>query len=144
MKKMQSDIRKAIKQYDRCKEAYEKAMKNLVSLKVLEEVQRLDDADQLRLNLREVTQSGAYISGIQKALLFIRDRCICGKKSISKDDMMVLKATIELGLSSKIAAERLVVGEWGNIKYCPVKDKKGNVTGYEAKFYVITQNIVEL
>ena len=66
------------------------------------------------------------------------------KKSISRDDMMILKATIELALSSKIAAERLVVGEWGNIRYHPIKDKKGNVTGYEAKFYVITQNIVEI
>lgn len=144
MRKLQSDIRKATKFYNRAKEQYENAMESLVSLKVLEEVQRLDDADQLRLNLREVTQSGAYISGIQKALLFIRDRCICGKKSISKDDMMILKATIELALSSKIAAERLVVGEWGNIKYIPIKDKKGNTTGYEAKFYVKTTHIVEL
>ena len=144
MKKLKSDIRNATKKYNLCKEAYEKAMENLVSLKVLEEVQRLDDTDKLKLNLREVTQSGAYISGIQKALLFIRDNCIGNKKSISKDDMMILKATIELALSSKIAAERLVVGEWGNVKYCPVKDNKGNITGYKAKFYVITQNIVEL
>lgn len=144
MKKLQSDIRKATKQYNRCKEAYDKAMENLVSLKVLEEVQRLDDAAKLKLNLREVIQYGAYISGIQKALLFIRDRCICGKKSISRDDTMILKATIELALSSKIATERLVAGEWGNIRYHPIKDKKGNVTGYEAKFYVITQNIVEI
>ena len=144
MRKLKSDIRKAVTSYFKYKRLYDEAMENLVSLKVLEEVQRLDDPDRLELNLRNVTQSGAYLSGIQKALLFIRDRCICGRKSMSKDDMMVLKATIELALSSKIAAERVVVGEWGNIRYRPVKDRKGNVTGYDAKFYVITKNIVEL
>lgn len=144
MRKLKSDIRKAVKSYFKYKRLYEEAMENLASLKVLEEVQRLDDADKLKLNLREVVQYGAYISGIQKALLFIRDRCILDSKSISKDRLMHLKANIELALSSKIAAERLVVGEWGNIKYRPVKDKKGNVTGYKANFYVITKNIVEL
>lgn len=144
MRKLQSDIRRAAGRYEKCKAAYERAMEDLASLKALEEVQRLDDADRLELNLRDVTQSGAYLSGIQKALLFVRDRFVCDKKTISKDDVMIMKATIELALSSKIAAERVVVGEWGNIRYRPVKDRKGNVTGYDAKFYVITKNIVEL
>lgn len=144
MRKLQSDIRRAAGRYEKCRAAYERAMEDLASLKALEEVQRLDDADRLELNLRDVTQSGAYLSGIQKALLFVRDRCVCDKKTISKDDVMIMKATIELALSSKIAAERLVVGEWQNIKYYPVKDRKGNTTGYKAKFYVITENIVEL
>ena len=144
MRKLKSDIRKAVKSYFKYKRLYEEAMENLASLKVLEEVQRLDDADSLKLDLRKVAQYGAYISGIQKALLFIRDRCICDSKSISKDSLMHLKANIELALSSKIAAERLVVGEWGNVIYHPVKDKKGNVTGYKANFYVTTKNIVEL
>ena len=51
MRKLKSDIRKAVKSYIKYKRLYDEAIENLVSLKVLEEVQRLDDADKLKLNL---------------------------------------------------------------------------------------------
>lgn len=56
---------------------------------------------------------------------------------------MRLKADIRLALKLKLWADR-IIGGWNDIRYVPIKDKKGKVTGYEVKPYVKVPHIVEL
>ena len=143
MRKLQSDINEATKFYNRSKETYERAMGRLVSLKEMEEAVRLDEAGKLKVNLRNTVQYGTYLNGVQAAFCWLDSVYLSGGKALSRDDVMRLKANIRLALKSKLWADR-IIGGWNDIRYEPIKDKKGNVTGYEAKPYVKIPHIVEL
>ena len=143
MRKLQSDINKATKLYNLSKKQYERAMEKLVSLKEMEETVRLDEAGKLKVNLRNVFLYGAYLNGVQAAFCWLDNVYLSGRKNLLRDDAMRLKADIRLALKSKLWADR-IIGGWNDIRYVPIKDKKGKVTGYEVKPYVKVPHIVEL
>lgn len=118
-------------------------MENLVSLKEMEEIDRLDKAGELKLNLTRIAHYGAYLSGAQAALRWImRNGFFADGKAISKDSVLREKAIIELALKSKMNTDRLL-GDYPNVNQSPIYDKKGKLVGYEAKFYMVANVIVE-
>ena len=138
MKKLESDIKRATKKYERAKAEYEKARDALQSLVELKEVERMDEQG-VKPNLVNVMQYGAYLHGIQMACNKIRNDWFTmdntGKLS-KKDDRLVFEAVLEKVIESKLDAERWI-GESTNMMFEPVeRDKKGNVTKYKASFYI--------
>lgn len=134
MRKLESDIRKAVKMYNQYKSLFERAQERLVGLKVLEAAQELDDANKLKIDLRVVTQYGAYLSGARMAFLRIGEWYFSEGRSMTRDDVLHAKATIDLAVKSKLNTDRVLDGDCG-VRYSPVKDGKGRIVGYEARFY---------
>lgn len=138
MRKLESDIKRATKKYEKAKAEYEKArdaLQNLVDLKVVE----LMDEQGIRPNLKNVMQYGAYLHGIQLACAKIRHDWFMGdntNKLAKKDERLILEAVLGKVLESKLDAERWI-GEGTSMIFEPVeRDKKGNATKYKASFYV--------
>ena len=138
MRKLESDIKRATKRYERAKAEYEKARDALQSLVELKEVERMDEQG-VKPNLVNVMQYGAYLHGIQMACNKIRNDYFKGDNANSigkKDNRLIFEAILEKVLESKLDAERWI-DEGTNMMFEPVeRDKKGNVTKYKAKFYV--------
>lgn len=138
MRKLESDIQRATKKYERAKAEYEKARDALHSLVELKEVERMDEQG-VKPNLQNVMQYGAYLHGIQMACNKIRNDWFKGdsaKNLAKKEQRAVLESVLEKVLESKLDAERWI-SESTNMMFEPVeRDKKGNVTKYKAKFYV--------
>lgn len=138
MRKLESDIKRATKKYERAKAEYEKARDALQSLVDLKEVERMDEQG-VKPNLVNVMQYGAYLHGIQMAYNKIRNDWFKGDSAndlSKKNNRLVLEAVLEKVLESKLDAERWI-GEGTNMMFEPVElDKKGNVTKYKASFYV--------
>ena len=138
MRKLESDIRKAAKKYERAKAEYEKARDSLQSLVELKEVERMDEQG-VKPNLQNVMQYGAYLHGIQMACNKIRNDWFKGDSAnnlAKKEQRAVLDAVLEIVLKSKLDAERWI-SESTNMMFEPVElDKKGNVTKYKASFYI--------
>lgn len=138
MRKLESDINRATKKYERAKAEYEKAREALQSLIELKEVERMDEQG-VKPNLQNVMQYGAYLHGIQMACNKIRNDWFTTDNAgelEKKDDRLVFEAVLEKVLESKLDAERWI-GESTNMMFDPVeRDKKGNVTKYKASFYI--------
>lgn len=138
MRKLESDIKRATKKYERVKAEYEKARDALHSLVELKEVELLDEQG-VKPNLVNVMQYGAYLHGVQMACNKIRNDWFIGdnnNKLSKKEERAVLEAVLEKVLESKLDAERWI-GDSTNMMFELVeRDKKGNVTKYKAKFYV--------
>lgn len=138
MKKLESDIQRATKKYERAKAEYEKARDALQSIIELKEVERMDEQG-VKPNLVNVMQYGAYLHGIQMACNKIRNDWFKGDSAnnlAKKEQRAVLESVLEIVSKSKLDAERWI-GESTNMMFEPVeRDKKGNVTKYKAKFYV--------
>lgn len=137
MKKLQSDLRRAQRKYDHCKQEYEKAREELERLVTLEEVERLD-ALGVRPELHRVSIYGAFLGGVRKALCKILNDCFLDKESSglkSADDRLTFKAMLQLATQSPLSADRWI-GEDMNMMFEPVRDKKGRVTEYRACWYV--------
>lgn len=138
MKKLESDIKRATKKYDRAKAEYEKARDALQNFVELKEIERLDEKG-VKPNLVNVMQYGAYLHGIQMACNKIRSDWFKGDSTnnlAKKERRAVLEAVLEIVLRSKLDAERWI-SESSNMMFEPVeRDKKGNPTKYKSKFYV--------
>lgn len=138
MRKLESDIKRATKKYERAKAEYEKSREALQSLVDLKEVERMDEKG-VKPNLQNVMQYGTYLHGIQMACNKIRNDWFTmdnAGKLAKKDDRLVFEAVLEKVLESKLDAERWI-GESTNMMFEPVeRDKKGNVTKYKARFYI--------
>lgn len=138
MKKLESDIKRATKKYERAKAEYEKAREELQYLVDMKLVDKVDERG-VEPDLANVMQYGAYIHGIQMACNKIHNDWFKGDIANSlakKEQRAVLEAVLEKVLESKLNAERWI-GESTNMMFEPVeRDKKGNVTKYKAKFYV--------
>lgn len=138
MRKLESDIQRATKKYERAKTEYEKSRDDLQSLVELKEVERMDEQG-VKPNFQNVMQYGSYLHGIQMACNKIRNDWFKGDSANSlakKERRAVLEAVLEIVLKSKLDAERWI-SESTNMMFEPVeRDKKGNVTKYKAKFYV--------
>lgn len=138
MRKLESDIKRATKKYERAKEEYEKSCDALRSLVDLKEVKRMDEQG-VKPNLVNVMQYGAYLHGIQMACNKIRNDWFTtdnAGKLAKKDDRLVFEAILEKVLESKLDAERWI-GGGTSMMFEPVeRDKKGNVTKYKASFYI--------
>lgn len=138
MRKLESDIKRATKKYEKAKAEYEKArdaLQYLVDMKLVEKV----DERGVEPNLVNVMQYGAYLHGAQMACAKIRHdwfKMDNASKLAKKDDRLVFEAVLEKVLESKLDAERWI-GEGTNMMFEPVeRDKKGNVTKYKASFYI--------
>ena len=138
MKKLESDINRATKKYDRAKAEYEKARDALQNFVELKEVERLDEKG-VKPNLVNVMQYGAYLHGVQMACNKIYNDWFKGDNAnnLSKKEARAsLDAVLEIVLKSKLDAERWI-GESTNMMLEPVeRDKKGNPTKYKASWYV--------
>ena len=138
MKKLESDIQRATKKYERAKTEYEKArneLQYLIDMKLVEKV----DKRGVEPDLANVMQYGAYLHGIQMACNKIRNDWFKGDSAnnlAKKERRAVLESVLEIVLKSKLDAERWI-SDSTNMMFEPVeRDKKGNVTKYKAKFYV--------
>ena len=138
MKKLESDIQRATKKYERAKTEYEKArneLQYLIDMKLVEKV----DKRGVEPDLANVMQYGAYLHGIQMACNKIRNDWFKGDSAnnlAKKERRAVLESVLEIVLKSKLDAERWI-GESTNMVFEPVeRDKKGNVTKYKASFYI--------
>lgn len=138
MKKLESDIQRATKKYERAKTEYEKArneLQYLIDMKLVEKV----DKRGVEPDLANVMQYGAYLHGIQMACNKIRNDWFKGDSAnnlAKKERRALLDAVLEIVLKSKLDAERWI-SDSTNMMFEPVeRDKKGNVTKYKAKFYV--------
>lgn len=138
MRKLESDIRRATKKYERAKAEYEKAREELQYLVDMKLVEKVDERG-VEPDLANVMQYGAYLHGVQMACNKIRNDYFKGDNANSigkKDNRLIFEAILEKVLESKLDAERWI-GEGTNMMFEPVeRDKKGNVTKYKAKFYV--------
>lgn len=138
MRKLESDIKRATKKYEKAKAEYEKSRDALKSLVELKKVERMDEQG-IKPNLVNVMQYGAYLHGIQMACAKIRHDWFMGdneNKLAKKEQRAILEAVLEKVLQSKLDAERWI-GEGTNMMFEPVEfDKKGNVTKYKASFYI--------
>lgn len=138
MRKLESDIKRATKNYERAKAEYEKAREELQYLVDIKLVKKVDERG-VEPDLANVMQYGAYLHGIQMACNKIRNDWFKGDSAndlSKKNNRLVLEAVLEKVLESKLDAERWI-GESTNMMFEPVeRDKKGNVTKYKAKFYV--------
>lgn len=138
MKKLEADIKRAKKKYERAKAEYGKAREALQSLVELKEVERMDEQG-IKPNLVKVMQYGAYLHGIQRTCAKIRHDWFMGdneNKLAKKEQRAILEAVLKKVLESKLDAERWI-GEGTSMMFEPVeRDKKGNVTKYRASFYV--------
>lgn len=129
MKKLESDIARAMRDYIRTAE-------NLQNLVDLQEVHRLSETG-FKPNLVNVTQYGAYLHGVQMACeKILRDNFTQGNGLASKDDRLVLEAELKLVLESKLSADRWITG-YPNMMLEPVKkDKSGKAKAYKASWYM--------
>lgn len=138
MRKLESDIKRATKKYERAKSEYEKAREELQYLVDMKLVEKADERG-VEPDLANVMQYGAYLHGIQMACNKIRNDWFKGDIANSlakKEQRAVLEAVLEKVLESKLDAERWI-GEGTSMMFEPVeRDKKGNVTKYKARFYV--------
>ena len=138
MRKLESDIKRATKKYERAKAEYEKAREELQYLVDMNLVGKVDERG-VEPELANVMQAGADLHGIQRACNKIRNDWFTmdnAGKLAKKDDRLVFEAVLEKVLESKLDAERWI-GEGTNMMFEPVeRDKKGNVTKYKASFYI--------
>lgn len=138
MRKLESDIKRATKKYEKAKSEYEKARNALQSLVDMKLVEKVDERG-VEPNLVNVMQYGAYLHGIQMACAKIRHDWFMGdniNKLAKRDQRAILEAVLEKVLESKLDAERWI-GEELEMMFEPVeRDKKGNVTKCKANFYV--------
>ena len=84
MRKLESDIKRATKRYERAKAEYEKARDALQSLVELKEVERMDEQG-VKPNLVNVMQYGSYLHGIQMACNKIRNDWFKGDSANNLD-----------------------------------------------------------
>ena len=138
MKKLESDIQRAAKKYERAKAEYEKARDALQSLVELKEVERLDEQG-IKPNLVNVMQYSAYLSGVQRAVEKILNdhfKMYNADQLSSKDSRLLFVAEVEIALKDKISADRWI-GNYPNMSVKAVEfDKKGKATKYKANWYV--------
>lgn len=138
MRKLESDIKRATKNYERAKAEYEKAREELQYLVDMKLVEKVDERG-VEPDLANVMQYGAYLHGIQMACNKIRNDYFKGDNANSiekKNNRLIFEAILEKVLESKLDAERWI-GESANMMFEPVeRDKKGNVTKYKASFYI--------
>lgn len=138
MRKLDSDIRKTTKRYERIRSEYEKARVELQALTDLKEVERLDE-DGVKPNLQNVRQYGAYLSGVRAAIDKILQAYFTSDSAgslSSKEDRMLFEADLRLAIESKISVDRWITGYPHKIFEAVEKDKKGKTTKYKASWYV--------
>ena len=83
--------------------------------------------DNLPLRLNNIVYSNAYYQGMRNAFGLIHDMMVKDKQ-----DPNIIKAVIECALKSLENTERIMRDD--PMKFCPKKDKKGKIIGYEAHF----------
>lgn len=104
MRKLESDIKRATKKYERAKAEYEKAREELQYLVDMKLVEKVDERG-VEPDLANVMQYGAYLHGIQMACNKIRNDWFTtdnAGKLAKKDDRLVLNLCLKRFLNQNL------------------------------------------